>query len=249
MLLSPPFEHQPNYLKEEPKTQGSPPDPPEDSTPQPIPTAHTRGPRHKRPAPSPFLHRVPCPFLWYPQAMERCPGRRHSGPFHPPPRPRLGGRLACELTLYQARGGGPARPGDRDSLSEVGTVSELTPYQAREPLGRLDPPGGTTQTWTILRLQGAHSPDHWTSLLAALMRCGQPHGGGVGPAGPIGPRPSPVFIRAKGRISGKSGQDALAPEPRSSPTSAQKLGAKPTNQRLPSPTTQTEQSKPHPPHN
>ena len=44
VLFSPPFEHQPNYLKEEPKTQGSPRDPTEDSTPQPIPTALLTGP-------------------------------------------------------------------------------------------------------------------------------------------------------------------------------------------------------------
>jgi len=49
VLFSPPFEHHPNYLKEEPKTQGSPLDPPEDSTPQPIPTAlaQARGTRKR----------------------------------------------------------------------------------------------------------------------------------------------------------------------------------------------------------
>ena len=40
-------------LRRNPTTQGSPPDPPEDSTPQPIPTALTRGPRLKRKSPRP----------------------------------------------------------------------------------------------------------------------------------------------------------------------------------------------------
>ena len=50
VLISPPFEHYLNHLKEEPETQGSPRDPPEDSTPQPIPTAlaHARGSSKRR---------------------------------------------------------------------------------------------------------------------------------------------------------------------------------------------------------
>ena len=40
VLISPPFEHQPNYLKEEPKTQGSPPGPTRGLNAQ----AHPNGP-------------------------------------------------------------------------------------------------------------------------------------------------------------------------------------------------------------
>ena len=128
------FEHHPNYLKEEPKTQGSPPDPPEDSTPQPIPTAHTRGPRHKRPAPSPHpTGPVPLSLVvrrWK-DALDRAITDRPSPAETPSRRP-----VSSELTLYQARGGGPAIPG-RDYLSEVGPPASLRHIKQ----GAVGPPG------------------------------------------------------------------------------------------------------------
>ena len=107
--------------KEEPKTQGSPPDPPEDSTPKPIPTAHTRGPRLKRPSPSPHPTGPVHPSLSAGdgRCLERGIVDRPFPAETPSRRP-----VSSELTLYQARGGGPAIPG-RDSLSEVGPPASL----------------------------------------------------------------------------------------------------------------------------
>ena len=112
--------HSPKH-KEEPNTQGSPPDPPEDSTPQPIPTAHTRGPRLKRPSPSPHPTGPVHPSLS--AGDGRCLDRGIVDRPFPAETPSRWS-VSSELTLYQARGGGPAIPG-RDSLSEVGPPASL----------------------------------------------------------------------------------------------------------------------------
>ena len=98
------------------------PYPPEDSTPKPIPTAHTRGPRLKQPAPSP---QVPCTLSLVIRRW-KMPGRRHSGPAIPRREPCLGGP-----NLAYIKQGVADRLFDRDSLSEVGPPASLRQYQAR----------------------------------------------------------------------------------------------------------------------
>ena len=153
VLLSPPFEHQPNYPKEEPKTQGSPPDPPRTQRPSPSqrPIHGARGTSESRHLLIPTGSRAPSltPRRWK-DALDRAIADR-SSPAETPSRRSV----SSELTLYQAWGGGPAIPG-RDSLSEVGPPCELTPYQAR----------GRWAAWTlgwptqIGYLRGPQ-PDHW----------------------------------------------------------------------------------------
>ena len=68
------FEHQHNYLKEEPNTTGKPRDPTRGlNRPSPSQRPCSRDPRHKQtsPSPHPTGSRVPFPD---PQAMERRPG-------------------------------------------------------------------------------------------------------------------------------------------------------------------------------
>ena len=74
--------------------------------------------------------------------------------------------VSSELTLYQARGGGPAIPG-RDSLSEVGPPGELTPYQARGRWAAL------TLGWpTQILYLGGLLPDHWPPSCLRAFRGG-----------------------------------------------------------------------------
>ena len=135
MLLSPPFEHQPNYLKEEPKTQGRTPDPTRGLNAQAHPNGPRAGPRLKQTAPSPFPT-GPVPFSLVVRRW-KMPGRRHSGPAIPPPRPRLEGRLAASLRYIKQ---GVA---DRLSPSETPSrkLARLRAYaiSSKGPLGRLDP--------------------------------------------------------------------------------------------------------------
>ena len=130
--------HQPNLPKEEPKTQGSPPDPSEDSTSWPIPTAlaQARGSSKRRHLLIPTGSRAPSltPRRWK-DALDRAIADRPY-PAETPSR----GSVSSELTLYQARGGGPAIPG-RDSLSEVGLPASLR-HIKQGAVGPLGPSGG-----------------------------------------------------------------------------------------------------------
>ena len=137
VLLSPPFEHQPNYLKEEPKTQGSPPDPrTQRPSPSQRPIHGARGTSDRRHL---LIPTGPVPLSLvvrrWKDALHRAIADRPS-PAETPSR----WSVSSELTLYQARGGGPAIPG-RDSLSEVGPPASLR-HIKQGAVGPLGPSGG-----------------------------------------------------------------------------------------------------------
>ena len=146
------------HLKEVTTTQGSPPGPPEDSTPKPIPTAHTRGPRHKRKSPSPHPTGSRVPFPDHPGDGGSIDSTRHApfqGPL--PNRCPLSGERLC-VGIYFA--GEAKRPG-------------VTGIRAIKPLR------GSTVV-TIGELHSAHDdfePNAVPHSGRALMRDGLPHPG------------------------------------------------------------------------
>ena len=92
--------------------------------------------------------------------------------------------VSSELTLYQARGGGPAIPG-RDSLSEVGPPASLRHIKQ----GADGPPGPSGGPPNIGYLRGPQ-PDHWPPPCLRAFRGGVTAG--------LSPRKVRVYHRALG---------------------------------------------------
>ena len=92
--------------------------------------------------------------------------------------------VSSELTLYQARGGGPAIP-DRDSLSEVGPPASLRHIKQ----GAVGPPRPSGGPHNIGYLRGLQ-PDHWPPPCLRVFRGGVTAG--------LSPRKVRVYHRALG---------------------------------------------------
>ena len=130
--------------------------------------------------------------------------------------------VSSELTLYQARGGGPAIP-VRDSLSEA-----VPPASLRHIKQGADGPPGPSGGPRKYESEGATARSLAPTMPEGIQRRG--HSRTISPESPC---------------LSSSIRGGRASTPRSSPTTARNSGAKPSGQRLPSPTS-PQQPKPPP---
>ena len=204
------------YLKEVPKTQGSPPDPPRTQRPSPSQRFGLTGQRHKRKTPSPHLPWSRAPFP-DPQAMEDA--LVANVPCVPPlrrPQPLTGNSSLGRHPLFRAVRSN--RPG-----AEV--------LSAPRPLNKPDvgdpcAPGHTGKLGYITPARGPTPHAGRRASSPAPMRCSQPPGAGLGPVGPHGPCLI-RRVRAEGRSSGK-GRPSPLPQGDESPA-AQERGQRPAS--------------------
>ena len=158
--------HQPNLPKEEPNNQGSPPDPPEDSTPQPIPTALTRGLRLKQTPPSPLYKGPGYPFPYF-QAME-CPQTIRGRP-----------RPTTPLPIQRSPSSGAFTPAH---CAPVFPVGQPTPGLARPSCPCLSRRPSHPSTRRMHRDAGYESPPQAVSSPSAVRSSAA--AGGIGPTQP-----------------------------------------------------------------
>ena len=221
----------PTTLRRNPTPRGAHPTHPRTQRPSPSqrPIHGARGSSDRRHLLIPTGSRAPSliPRRWK-DALDRAIADRPS-PAETPSR----WSVSSELTLYQARGGGPAIPG-RDSLSEVGPPASLRHIKQ----GAVGPPRPSGGPRNIGYLRGPQ-PDHWPLSCLRAFRGGVKAGLSARAVG------APHRALGRGRL-----QSALGgpPGPRQ-PEHRTSIEADRLNRRLPSPPP-PQQNNQHPkPHN